>query len=902
MSERGFEDTDPVIIDPVALGRQNYEEGKYFEQRVAELYRLQEYDVEQSRAFAGRQVDLFLTRRIGDLTLTRIVECKAGAVRSEHIDSFLGKLQVARLEYPSIHGTIISDQSFTDAVKAQAAALGIQLTLYRDLAANLFDGHKYANRLIREIETNSRYRMPLYVEPLIGYETDGTESPALSVLREWLSTPEWNQFTLLGDVGTGKSFLSRIFAYNQAQAFLRQPTEVPLPILIDLRNADRQFSLEGLILTHLAQTGLSGVSFEIFQFALNQGHITLILDGFDEMAARVTPQITIRNFHELARSVQGQAKVLLTCRTHYFKSKSDEESVVLGKSQEYDSDAAKELYWELISRKGFKIGYLRPFRRSQVENYVKQAKGPDAPAALTKIRSTYNLMELSHRPMLLEMIVKSLDKLTTDDISAATLYKVYTDAWIHRDQWRDVLSPEAKLSLVTAIAQSLWNQDVPAIHYSQLEIHLRAELADRVQDPRQFIEIDSEIRTASFLTRDDAGNYGFAHKSYMEFFVAHHVAQELKAGNVECLNIRRLTPEVLGFIRDMVPVNRAENLLESILTAEYRRAVSENALICLYTLRLGNRPTDRAAEEDTSVRQVALPENMKLSTAELDQIVLENARLQGADFSGAQLTQANFNRVVASNSSFAGATLNNASLVAADFTSSTFRNCSAKAINAEQANFHNANFANADLSDAYLLNSDWSGVQLSDTILIGAVLPEGADTSIATFWGRIEELRPRMLSFARAYGVNPTVDIEDIVSDVAYQLAHPRFLYQFISLDVLSQLQLATNMIRRRLLDNSRSTSHNVQLSAPRHKRVIEESIEDLILVAPDEHTLDRIYTEEVLAHLRAQLAPLTFSILSLRYADELTVDEIAQKLNLSKQSVHRHIRKARDIAREFAI
>jgi hypothetical protein len=35
-------------------------------------------------------------------------------------------------------------------------------------------------------------------------------------------------------------------------------------VLIDLRNADREFSLEGLILTHLAKNGLAQVSFDVF--------------------------------------------------------------------------------------------------------------------------------------------------------------------------------------------------------------------------------------------------------------------------------------------------------------------------------------------------------------------------------------------------------------------------------------------------------------------------------------------------------------------------------------------------------------------------------------------------------------------------------------------------------------
>ena len=157
---------------------------------------------------------------------------------------------------------------------------------------------------------------------------------------------------------------------------------------------------------------------------------------------------------------------------------------------------------------------------SQIEEYVRKAKPEAANSSLSKIRSTYNLMELSQRPLLLEMIVKSLDRLGGGEINSATLYKIYTDAWIHRDQWRDILTQEMKISFLTALATCLWAEGASAIHYTRLLDIVREELKSHVQTPQQLFEIESEIRTATFLTRDQGGNYGFAHKSYSEFFIA----------------------------------------------------------------------------------------------------------------------------------------------------------------------------------------------------------------------------------------------------------------------------------------------------------------------------------------------------------------------------------------------
>lgn len=207
-------------------------------------------------------------------------------------------------------------------VRTHANARGLHLTSYRELSAQILDAPSYAQALIREIEANEHYRPQLFVDPWICHESVGLGTNSSKFLKEWLLDGSWNQLTLLGDMGTGKSFLSRMFALQLAQEYLKNPAERPLPVLVDLRNADREFSLEGLILTHFAKYGLSRAPFEAFQLLLSEGKIVLILDGFDEMASRVTPQITTRNFHELARCVKRSAKVLLTCRTHYFKSRT----------------------------------------------------------------------------------------------------------------------------------------------------------------------------------------------------------------------------------------------------------------------------------------------------------------------------------------------------------------------------------------------------------------------------------------------------------------------------------------------------------------------------------------------------------------------------------------------------
>jgi predicted NACHT family NTPase len=70
------------------------------------------------------------------------------------------------------------------------------------------------------------------------------------------------------------------------------------------------------------------VSPEAFLHLLKEGKIILIFDGFDEMATQSNAALTMKNFMELNRAFAGKAKILLTCRTHYFKDRVETEETL----------------------------------------------------------------------------------------------------------------------------------------------------------------------------------------------------------------------------------------------------------------------------------------------------------------------------------------------------------------------------------------------------------------------------------------------------------------------------------------------------------------------------------------------------------------------------------------------
>jgi RNA polymerase sigma factor (sigma-70 family) len=913
-------DSKDNSIDRKELGRLSHEKGYNFEDQVAELYRLQHYKVEHGRIFSGRQVDIFLERKLADLTIYRAIECKSGPVKAEDIDSFVAKLTLVKKEYPSALGTIVSGSTFTDAVTTHAHAVGIQLTLIRDLSAQLFDGQAYVRNLQREIASNERYNAELYIEPYVSQEVDAQPELAFEVIKEWLRDENLRQLTLLGDVGTGKSFLSKMVADRLADAFLKRPLDNPMPVLVDLRNADRQLSLEGLIITHFAKAGISDISFDVFQYALSRGSIVLILDGFDEMAARVTPQVTTRNFNELIRSIKGKAKVILTCRTHYFKSRTEEEEIILGQANNYESDTVKELYWDLISRKGYKIVYLHPFNEQQIESYVAKALPKTSRKALSKIHETYNLLELSHRPMLLNMIVQAIDKIGNEDINQATLYKLFTDVWIERDKWRDVISPGNKLSFLMELAKKLWQEDKSSTHYSDLSNYIKNELSGLATNDQEKLEIDNEIRTASFLTRDKEGNYGFAHKSYQEFFFARYLAKHFQSGNFECLYTKRLTPEIVNFLCCLFKVSTIETSLEEILLSDYKPYVSENALVLLY----GVRKYLLLRSGVSGNLSIKMPEGINLEGAQFEQVVfegiqIERANLRKTNFKEGILINANLSNSDLTGCNFAKASLKNANFLNADLTEGFFSEA-----NLEKANLTNSKLVNTDFSNAFLNISNVQGLNPQNTIFSRAHLSnelviflnsinsvssvkDGRQIQISEreqLWEKLNNLKPKVHKKYRKYCSEYGIDFEDIFSDLLTKIFNDgRRINEYNLLDEGVLTLYINQNFNNRVKDKIKANNRLLPIE------LLSEELEDGIVTYEQISLIDemgiyqvnpenqydisehRILIKEIIKFIRDTMKPEYFAIFNLYFVEEYKVADISNRLGTTPEKIYAAIR-----------
>src|SRR5262249_37408658 len=146
----------------------------------------------------------------------------------------------------------------------------------------------------------------------------------------------------------------------------------------------------------------------------------------------------------------GAGRVVLTCRTHFFRTLSDQHTFFRAQDREGEH---RDLYEAL---------HLLPFDETQVRAYLAGKQGVDGvDKALELIRSVHDLSGLAARPQNLRVIVELLGEIELHiagggGLDAAGLYDVLVQSSLQRDMGKHQLERDHKLLLMEDLAAHLW--------------------------------------------------------------------------------------------------------------------------------------------------------------------------------------------------------------------------------------------------------------------------------------------------------------------------------------------------------------------------------------------------------------------------------------------------------------
>jgi len=480
-------------------------------------------------------------RRDIPATPERFVACKLGVVEQRDVHR-----AQALMPGSCVDGLVLAESRVLPSAQLSLAAPSLlrALTL-ADLYRELLDLSPSVNRQVEEFEVSelARYYQPLGCVRhsrdsegrLIKDRYDSLESYVDTWLRESFSGPVRNHISILGDYGSGKTSFCRRYAARQGERWRQDPVHERIPLLIFLSDFSRTPEIPRLICEALAnQYGPEKVTFEAFLRFNEDGKLVLLLDGFDEMAERSGRTTAVDNFWELARIVSPESKVLLTCRTQYFRSEGEAEAVLFDESSPAHPGASLKntSYIDPSDLPNFEIVHLSPLTEEEIQRVLQSRLG-HWETHWAQIQRIYNLRDLAQRPVMLAMIVSSLPQIQEGQIlNPANLYRIYTDLWLEREVFkgRTLISPGDRRRFAEELALEMLRTNRSSLPHMRLRAKVVEQFGLASQEEVDYLETD--IRTCNFLSRDAEGNYSFAHKSFMEFFAATHLRQMITKGKV----------------------------------------------------------------------------------------------------------------------------------------------------------------------------------------------------------------------------------------------------------------------------------------------------------------------------------------------------------------------------------
>lgn len=292
---------------------------------------------------------------------------------------------------------------------------------------------------------------------------------------------------LLADCGMGKtSFLINYFHENRSRIIPGRMREMSL---VSLSRASAQGEIEG-------------IPYE------KRGSVVLLLDALDEDPLVLgDPDSRLKHIFELTDDFKA---TIITCRSQFFSSDDSIPNLSgvsrtgptrLGESKEYHVDKV----------------YLAPFDDRDISKYLRK----ELPGLLNvrrRVRARQMVRQVPHlavRPMLLNHIseVMSVESYLG---SQSDIYQAMISAWVKReDRW---VKAKPLLDFSKLLAFDLYsNRNIRGI-----EACSREEIENLAGEWNVNIKTDY-LTGRSLLNRFADGNFKFAHRSILEYFVAQSI-------------------------------------------------------------------------------------------------------------------------------------------------------------------------------------------------------------------------------------------------------------------------------------------------------------------------------------------------------------------------------------------
>ena len=543
---------------------------------------------------------------------------------------------------------------------------------------------------LRPVSGQGGLELDLEGQSLLAAEEGRPSVVVLDDIIRWATEPQARPlYALLGEYGIGKTTTCQRAARDIQQR--RDAGEkLPEPLYFDLRKVER------LVATSSAAPGHVPTLREAIEDCLRHGYLheggeqpsyedvlavidrgaVVFFDGLDEVLSRLGDRQglgftanLLKLLPEAAHREAPQPRVLLSCRTQFFRTLAEQHNHLTGEHRGA---------WPASQ---YRAVLMLPFAEAQIRAYLTAAfPDQETETLLAQIAAVHNLRELVRRPFTLKLVARFIPRIERwraqgKRVTGVTLYREVAREWLIRDKEKQSFQPEDKEALAADLAAHMWRKGQLGLGARELESWLSSWLA--AQDPHADFHhksrdlLQEDLRNSTFLKRVDGkgaedSRFEFAHSSLQEFFVAEHLKRALLRGSKGDTTARASwdlplpSEETLDFLGQMLAEDPAALATLRAWRTPYRAKASELQLAyALYASTKGwpvqslhgmdlrgavldNWRFGGADEEAVAVRPVLDMQRVNLHGARLRHARFWQVDLRGACLDQASLDQAEF--------------------------------------------------------------------------------------------------------------------------------------------------------------------------------------------------------------------------------------------------------------------
>jgi len=601
-----------------------------------------------------------------------------------------------QLDQPVI--TFIHEQDLQQQIRhsLDSFLLGEQQTSADENQQLLFDPSFYMNTFMRQyadVATVVKNDDVPIVEPIVRADLMTTYVPLAATdeqlnpivlddhIEEWLHASSQKTVVILGEYGFGKTSYCLSLTYELLNNYQQNPATGLFPIYLPFRDfiadSEKDFNPIDKIRKILCDKyRLISDNFP-FPSKMQDHRIVLILDGLDEIEQSLDHDWAGRRFKQLHDLVKHCQKVIITCRTSYMSSEQSMRYVFPMSDNQHQliEESVKDQDLEILTLTGFDESRKQLYLSKVVQDPHQREVLEDA---ITRIR---DLPDLTKRPVLLWMLVdvflkRKLDLRNLENISTTQLYQHFTDSWLStefNDTYRYEISPQQSRALFENLALKIANTTLEQIHHNDLQQAVREHfpgIGGQALERRMY-----ELKVCSFFRPAQDNHFSFVHRSFMEFFVARALYQQIAENRSKAFGREKLklglTPQfVAEIIKEENYQKNAEKRLQDWLLLgrddpqKDHLYLSSNAatILCRMGARFRGLNLLKVNLKDSNLIGGDL-RGVILREANLDNALLGDADFSGADLRGAQLNNVYIHHGVFRRADLRGAEISNPRIV-----------------------------------------------------------------------------------------------------------------------------------------------------------------------------------------------------------------------------------------------